>query len=107
MNIKNILIKTFIPFVILYTPAYFVANHFLGDWGFLAILYGYLMYGALTVWDSYYELRKAGRLLNETLANLSDKEIDTATAAYIEYYPEHSEVVSAEVAKFRKLSGRQ
>lgn len=104
---RDVLITTFIPFALLYLPAYFVATHYVGEWAFMLILYGYLMYGAMMLWAGYYELQKASKSLRQTLSTLSDKEIDTAAAAYVKYIdPEAAEVVMEQVAKFRKEAGR-
>jgi hypothetical protein len=97
MFTKDSLIKTWIPTIVIMLPANLIAQHYFGLWGVALVAYGFLAFGVLMLWDSYYDLRKAGRRLAKAIQSVSPDVLDESLKNFSELYPESAESVRKEI----------
>lgn len=106
MFTKDTLFKTWIPTVVVILPANLIAAHFLGTWGVVALTYGFLAFGALLMWDSYYDLRKARGLVASVIKNMSQEEVDKAVKDFSKYDHEAAKSITKELFNMRSKMER-
>lgn len=109
MFTKDSLIKTWIPTIIIMLPANLIAQHYFGLWGVALVAYGFLAFGGLMLWDSYYELRKSGRRLAEAIQSISPESLQESVKHFSDLYPESAEMVRKEIDRAMRKGplGRQ
>lgn len=102
MFTKDSLIKTWIPTFAIFLPANFVAAHYFGEWAWLLIVYGFLAFGALMLWDSYYDLWKVRRHFASVVKDISQEDLDEAVKNFSEHDQEAGEILREELYRISR-----